>query len=189
MSFTLWTESLQPKLLVQCSQNGPFIAHLLSPCDVLDTVSLPSSHLADSQDLPAACRRVPSRWMESHSGPPHLLSYLCAHHPSSSELFLNSDLASPASFPLNPAPFLLHNHWPFRWRIGPLDANPWISMVGLCWEHTAWMDRTPSSKKRLWGQEWNWTALEMFSEVPLAWDDRDHTAGSYCWRPVGARKQ
>ena len=110
----------------------------------------------------SCCRR-------EHPQPHHLLSYVCAWHPFSSELFLNSDSASPVSLTPNPTPFLLHDCWSSWWRISPWMLIHESLQKALCWKHMAWMVRMSSSKKRLWGHRWGWTALTMVSKPP--WEE------------------
>lgn len=78
----------------------------------------------------SCCRR-------EHPQPHHLLSYVCAWHPFSSELFLNSDSASPVSLTPNPTPFLLHDCWSSWWRISPWMLIHESLQKALCWKHMA----------------------------------------------------
>lgn len=109
VSFTWWTEKSKRKLLVHCNKMGLSLpGHLLSPCDGPDMVSfLPRLPVrAHSRPMSPMTTRghITSWWMESHSGPfPAPLSHI--HSPSCSELFFNSKLVFPVSFPPNPACF------------------------------------------------------------------------------------
>lgn len=140
-------------------------SHLLGPCGVLDVGFLPQ--------LPLHRHSGPFCYLKAHqlmagiSRTAYLLSGPYAHRPSSSELFINTNLASPVFSPWNSASFLPHSYLPFWWRLNPVGASPWISLVEFVLRAHAWMDRTPSSKKRLWKQEWSWTTLQMVSELAL----------------------